>query len=419
MDAHVDDGRLNALLDGELAPDEVRAVEGHLAGCAECRRRLEEARRFLQEAGELLEVLDTPAPVAVPRQSVARTAKERAVAVGRTQEEPAITIEPAGAEPKTQQSPAIRPIFREEAGPRTARPFPWRQLAWAASVVLALGAGLFSGPRLFRAPPTSDVAAAPATSPEATTRAAEPAAAAPAAPGRSRTGSATPLVKPRAVRGQKATDEVALRELPPPTQRTAARVADSGRQAGADEAQNVAGVTRGQPAAAPLAGAGAAAAPVPARAEELAAAPSAAAPAPSAADAGTRVAVARTATTFRRITMDQAVRALSGSIRLVDGLMPVRVESGPGRLVSGAAPEREVVRVHYVGSQGESIWLDQQPGEGPPGGSTNGLMPGDTLVTFAPSGAYQVRWLDRKGFWLSLTGTGNADSLRALVGRIR
>ena len=113
--------------------------------------------------------------------------------------------------------------------------------------------------------------------------------------------------------------------------------------------------------------------------------------------------------------MEEAVRNLSGSIRLIDGMNPASVTIGPGRLVPGANPGREVVRVIYADPRGGQLVLDQQLGE--TGGAFNGLMAGDTLVAAGENGT-QVRWIDRK-FWMSLSGSGPADSLRALVERIR
>jgi len=123
----------------------------------------------------------------------------------------------------------------------------------------------------------------------------------------------------------------------------------------------------------------------------------------------------REAATFRRVPMEEAVRNLSGSIRLIDGMNPASVTIGPGRLVPGANPGREVVRVIYADPRGGQLVLDQQLGE--TGGAFNGLMAGDTLVAAGENGT-QVRWIDRK-FWMSLSGSGPADSLRALVERIR
>jgi anti-sigma factor RsiW len=95
--SHADEGTLHAYLDGELTPVERAGVEAHLAGCAACRTRLDEERELAERALELL----------------ARVAP------------------PEGAVPPIQRT-----------GGRGARPLPrWMPLAWAASVLLALGTG--------------------------------------------------------------------------------------------------------------------------------------------------------------------------------------------------------------------------------------------------------------------------------------
>jgi hypothetical protein len=129
---------------------------------------------------------------------------------------------------------------------------------------------------------------------------------------------------------------------------------------------------------------------------------------------------------FRRTTMDEAVRRLSGAIRLIDGMQPVSVEIGPGSLVPGADATRDVVRVSYRDSQGRRLILDQQRAdvdavsadEAVPRERVN-MAVGDTLVTTTPSGTSRIRWLDRKNFWLSVSGPLSADSLRPLLERIR
>lgn len=99
---HVDEGLLHALLDGELSAlggAREAEVRRHLAGCAECRARLEEARGIHERADALLRGGD-----------------------------------PVGVEV---------PPFEALAARRVPARGPWRgtALAWAASVVLALGAG--------------------------------------------------------------------------------------------------------------------------------------------------------------------------------------------------------------------------------------------------------------------------------------
>jgi anti-sigma factor RsiW len=133
---------------------------------------------------------------------------------------------------------------------------------------------------------------------------------------------------------------------------------------------------------------------------------------------------------FFHITMDDAVRRLAGTIHLIDGMTPDRVEAGSGRLVHGAEPGTQVVRVIYVDPPARELWLDQQRSEawtprerreaddasrlGSPS-----LLPGDTVVSTGSGGSMTVHWLDGRGFWLSLTGNLSADSLVALVKRVR
>src|SRR5689334_5545649 len=52
--SHVDDGTLHAYLDGELSPAEAQGVEAHLALCPSCRGRLEEERALIARADQLL-----------------------------------------------------------------------------------------------------------------------------------------------------------------------------------------------------------------------------------------------------------------------------------------------------------------------------------------------------------------------------
>jgi len=101
--SHVDDGTLHAYLDGELAPAEVQGVDAHIAQCPACRGRVEEERALISRAGELL----------------------------------------ALAAPPDRELPPFR------AGDVKPLKRLWWQvrlpLAWAATVVLALGIGSYLG----------------------------------------------------------------------------------------------------------------------------------------------------------------------------------------------------------------------------------------------------------------------------------
>ncbi len=97
--SHADEGTLHAYLDGELTAAERAGLEAHLAGCAACRTRLAEERDLVERAQGLLR----------------RAAPPEA---------------------------AVPPLRRTGGGGRGARPLPrWMPLAWAASVLLALGGG--------------------------------------------------------------------------------------------------------------------------------------------------------------------------------------------------------------------------------------------------------------------------------------
>jgi anti-sigma factor RsiW len=98
--SHVDDGALHAYLDGELLPVERARLETHVAECPACRTRLEEERALVQRASGLLGLAQPP---------------ERAV-------------------------PPLHQLRRARLAWRLRVP-----IAWAASVVLALGLGYYAG----------------------------------------------------------------------------------------------------------------------------------------------------------------------------------------------------------------------------------------------------------------------------------
>jgi hypothetical protein len=69
---HLDDGVLHALVDGEVPSAELGPIQAHLDGCADCRSRLDEARNMAGESNALIELIEVPAahevsPAAAPR----------------------------------------------------------------------------------------------------------------------------------------------------------------------------------------------------------------------------------------------------------------------------------------------------------------------------------------------------------------
>jgi hypothetical protein len=126
-------------------------------------------------------------------------------------------------------------------------------------------------------------------------------------------------------------------------------------------------------------------------------------------------------TGYREASLEEVVRLLGGTVKLIDGMQPARVELGPAERLAGG-PATEVVRVTYLDPPGRELWLDQQRNTGPNEGrtppATPGLLAGDTVVTAAAGGLNRVRWITPDGFRLTLTGYLPGDSLRTLVRRV-
>jgi Putative zinc-finger len=386
--SHLDEGQLHALLDGELDEAERREVESHLAACAECQQLYEEARAFLAEADELI------AEVQVP------------------------------------------PMIRPEARPpvleprRTGRRLPWNYLAWAATVVLAVGLGWYGSEFRYRAAAQpvdalADKSVAPSTSAAPEGRAASEAAAKQEVESPSRRNATRLDSVSRSIRPEPAPSAAAAAPAPARTESGEAQAA-AGAPAAAPPAGHLpfreALQERDAPAAPP-------AQPLLAEGKlggqnRLDQAPSASEPPAAAALAVRKTAPA---TGLRPVDLATAVRMLGGTIRLVDGLTPTRVLAGPGGTVPGADPQTDLIRVVYEDPPGRELWLDLQRTTARDEDSRHAyaaraataLLPGDDLTTPIAGGARSLRWLDQGGFQLGLTGFLPADSLRALANRVQ
>ncbi|MBW3534799.1 MAG: hypothetical protein KY453_06200 [Gemmatimonadetes bacterium] len=77
---HPDEGRLQALMDDELAQDEARETGAHVDGCAECGRRLQAMSSRAANVASALAALDATPPAARVRQRVLLEAERRGVA---------------------------------------------------------------------------------------------------------------------------------------------------------------------------------------------------------------------------------------------------------------------------------------------------------------------------------------------------
>jgi len=295
---------------------------------------------------------------------------------------------------------SLQPAERKASpAPRPARPGweRYRPLAWAATLILAAGLGWSASTLRFNQGEASD-----AVDGLAEQRA--PATPTSALPEESRDESPSPEARERA----------------------------GARQDGAPRRQ----VT--QPPAPIAADMAKAAAPAPARNEAEPAAnavgrvESSPPPNPPAALVGTEPLQARGAEVsalreapqgayrYRETSLEQAVRVLGGSVKLIDGLNPIRVQAGPSQPVPGG-PALEVIRITYLDPPGRELWLDQQ--RHPAAAEVDAapvadLLAGDTTVTSAGDGQSRVRWISADGFRLTLTGYLPGDSLRSLVRRV-
>ena len=134
-----------------------------------------------------------------------------------------------------------------------------------------------------------------------------------------------------------------------------------------------------------------------------------------------------------RITLDEAVTQLGGSIRLIDGLAPQRVELLSGVDVPGADPDRQVVRVYYEEPDLGLITLDQQR-PGPSFAARDGredrneaATPSVTVAPFAARGTdpalgrvqvNTVAWRN-DGVWLALTSHRADVKMSELQARVK
>jgi hypothetical protein len=313
---HLDEGLLHELLDGEIPSIDLPPIQAHLAACSECRARLEEAREFAGEAERLVETIEVP-------------------------------------ERDTPRGGVIGPSPRAR---------PWgRDLAWAATVVVAVGAGYLArgGSQPESLAEREAAAPAPVAAPVAapiTVAPAEPEASAKASTDRvdrpsSRATAPADLRTPAPAKdlGKTALDAAAEGKLGAtgsPTQDTAQM---RKRKLGDTKfALEELVVTSAADKATPVAALG--------RAAARNAAP-AAPPAPRVGmrqeqeaaanelrldDQGRLSAVPKREATPVEITFSDARRLLSDTLRLIEGLVPVRLE------VRGAE-----VRVIYPLASGE------------------------------------------------------------------
>jgi anti-sigma factor RsiW len=408
---HLDEGLLTELLDGELAGPEQREVEAHLRTCAECRDRLAELKGFMQEADQLVTALDEPrAPASQP---VHRQRRYRALAWAASIVM-AVALGFGARSMLRNRRPAMAIGDKSAVGnlaldtatpsPSSPAPAPSEQVALDAPAATEARTGdtrqAHQGQRESDAEAANDSLSqerkdsAAVVSNQPTNLAARP-----------QEGPAVAAARTNAAAGSGARTEEAVRNVDgvasqpgyrgtgfASTSRDSVAVGDAAKPADelADQAAASKLARKQEPERAQVSPPAAAPAPLQSRSQ-----PS---PEMSAFAPAGRLAV-------RTITMDEAVRLLGGSIRLVDSLTPVRV------VLLGAD---STVRVVYR-TAGVEIWLDQTR-------SRPGVVFSQSLglaeLQRRDTTSNILSWNDLQGFYLTLTGPLPSSILEQLKARI-
>ena len=366
---HLDEGLMMALLDGELSAAEQREVEGHLNSCAECSGRLLEARALMAEADGLVGELIVPPATFRPTKSRKRSA--------------------------------------------------WisgRNLAWAASVVAALGLGI-SGGMVFmdQADRTSEVAISPRPTEAPRDQVALPPSEVPSASGSTvrspaREGSGVTAGGAPANQARPSAERESDRAPEERTGETTSIATNAFAETGQAKLlgrSDVADTAR--PAMVPLADAAGRDEPAVGalRRQVQPQAGSLAQPLVPRDEVTTRQRLDSdsrlNAPVFRQVPMEEAVRQLDGVIRLIDGFTPEEFE------VSAADSAQALVRVTYrVGPAESRLFLEQRRVDNSFVASDLQTLP---QVVEPNSGVNRLSWNDLRGFTLTLVGRFSADSL--------
>jgi hypothetical protein len=382
--SHLDEGTLHALLDGELEMSEMAEIQAHLGSCAACGSRLREVKQFLMEADRLV-------------------AEVQIDARGRTPIEP-----PPQRDRQPDESPFREPPDPWEGAPVLLipdNPDPgelsrrWlKRLAWAASLLVIVGAGYIglqvrrggtapfltdAGPAVPTkegAPvsPSSSFAAAGTDTGRAAAadKSAKPASPPPARAGALRKTAAVPPETLAQAKGKDAkgeemvdvrTDKLARVSQADESNRVAPAEEESRGNVVREAAQAMAELDRErvrERAAAATSALDSAAR----RRSQARPTPTQPAPGDAAARAAeppvTLIPAVRTpeqrAQIYLRIGLDEASRQLGSPVHVIEGMSPIFMGLTQGRLSAGADTARPVVRVVYQDSQGRLIFLDQQ-----------------------------------------------------------
>lgn len=370
---HISDRTLDNLLDGSIDDATEIAIEEHVRHCDRCAHRLREWEQLFPQVRSIMPTGEHPVPPAEPAPHVHAHAPAFATARG-----PAVFV-PDWSPPPTHHRVPVR-------------------FAWGLVVVLALGAGYLVYQRTQKELPS--IGYLPETVQPSTQSASVDSAG---------LGSGMPMtteIPPATLEEARIQQESTLARL-----RAAAALEAQARQDSARPGTSNPGPTppaetaeqdvrrpspnREAPVSFPIR---ADASTTPARSDTPREAPAEQLP-PLPAQ-------------FQRVTLGEAINRLAGTVRLIQGLNPEAVEIAQGSALPGADPAKPVVRVVYNAPEGRLI-MDQQRV-----GRSGGAEPNISIST-APNGVSVAQWIDRGGFWISLAGRADQQTLLSIANRIR
>ncbi|GIW53420.1 MAG: hypothetical protein KatS3mg081_2775 [Gemmatimonadales bacterium] len=327
---HLDEGRIHAYLDSELSGDEREAVELHLAACASCRERLQAEREIKESAAAILQAAAPPSLDIPPFSQV------------------------------QERSEQIHEQRRRGLSRGT-------KLAWAATVVLALGIGWYARELAVDRQRVREVAVLePIEARPATPQPAAPAAAEEPAPATEREPIATPPAQ-----------LPAAGLAPPAAGRTPEIAAETRPEIAAETRKDL---------------------------RALAALAVESVPAAEAAPAGDQT---RSATGWTEVDQEEAERRLNGPLAGIPGARTISIRAGRRDGIT-------VVRSLQVLESGVTVELEQAPS---PGGVP--AAPRQREPVAAPGFGSQGVSTLWNGFLVVGRGPLPADSLMALLGRLQ
>ena len=391
--SHIDEGTLHAYLDGELEERQRERTEAHFAACGQCRERLDAATALIGRASDLVAELEPGTAQQPPWHEIEERVTARAAVTRR---------------------PRVRPSF-----------------AWAASIALAFGVGWASHSywpawtRQLDSPETGalyDVRFEPQRPPGPTPVLTQEGQPSTAPTGRGDADATDMLAKPPsqvpaevaarsdAARVEPAADiDVAETEEASARQRTerSAEPSEARSEALPEPAGDEAALSRVEFRQTAVAD------------RERAAEADALAPTASGVSPGMQLAgearAEKQADLFFAVQPEEATAWLGLALRTLPDLDLRRVEVGPGSAVASGVGGLPAVRLVYEDAAGHQIVLIQQwLGE-----RAFGTERARPVLTVDPSGANSYRWLDERGYQLTLVGEVSGDSLQALAERVR